>query len=79
MYCRKAEIEVLFDNKPASSSDGDILNPKAAAEAQVLVRAAYDQSGLYFYRVEFRVDFIWYMQCQCVAVIHLYVYYLFNI
>ncbi|XP_019112345.2 HAUS augmin-like complex subunit 5 [Larimichthys crocea] len=33
---RKAEIEVLFDNKPASSSDGDILNPKAAAEAQVL-------------------------------------------
>ncbi|KAG8003681.1 HAUS augmin-like complex subunit 5 [Nibea albiflora] len=33
---RKAEIEVLFDNKPTSSSDGDILNPKAAAEAHVL-------------------------------------------
>lgn len=49
VYCRKAETGVLFGNKPASSSDGDILNPKAAAEAQVLVRAAYDLSGLYFY------------------------------
>lgn len=38
--CRKAEIEVLFDNKPSSSSDGDNLNSKVAAEAQVLVRAA---------------------------------------
>ncbi|TDH08559.1 hypothetical protein EPR50_G00098850 [Perca flavescens] len=33
---RKAEIEVLFDNKPSSSSDGDNLNSKAVAEAQVL-------------------------------------------
>ncbi|KAK5870349.1 hypothetical protein PBY51_024992 [Eleginops maclovinus] len=33
---RKAEVEVLFDNKPSSSSDGDNLNSKAAAEAQVL-------------------------------------------
>ncbi|XP_037624764.1 HAUS augmin-like complex subunit 5 [Sebastes umbrosus] len=33
---RKAEIEVLFDNKPSSSSDGDNLNSKVAAEAQVL-------------------------------------------
>lgn len=33
---RKAEIEVLFDNKPFSSSDGENLNTKAAAEAQVL-------------------------------------------
>ncbi len=39
MYCRKAEIEVLFDNKPSSSSDGDNFNSKATAEAQVLVRA----------------------------------------
>lgn len=39
VYCRKAEIEVLFDNKPSSSSEGDNLNSKAAAEAQVLVRA----------------------------------------
>ncbi|XP_070764445.1 HAUS augmin-like complex subunit 5 [Enoplosus armatus] len=33
---RKAEIEVLFDNKPSSSRDGDNLNSKATAEAQVL-------------------------------------------
>ncbi|XP_059197208.1 HAUS augmin-like complex subunit 5 [Centropristis striata] len=33
---KKAEIEVLFDNKPSSSSDCDNLNSKAAAEAQVL-------------------------------------------
>ncbi|KAM9357762.1 HAUS augmin-like complex subunit 5 [Symphorus nematophorus] len=33
---RKAEIEVLFDNKPSSGSDGDNLNSKPAAEAQVL-------------------------------------------
>ncbi|XP_034053961.1 HAUS augmin-like complex subunit 5 [Gymnodraco acuticeps] len=33
---RRAEVEVLFDNKPSSSSDGDNLNSKAAAEAQVL-------------------------------------------
>ncbi|KAL7397781.1 hypothetical protein ABVT39_027982 [Epinephelus coioides] len=33
---KKAEIEVLFDNKPSSSSDGDNLNSKVAAEAQVL-------------------------------------------
>uniref|UniRef100_UPI0037E8C707 HAUS augmin-like complex subunit 5 n=1 Tax=Semicossyphus pulcher TaxID=241346 RepID=UPI0037E8C707 len=33
---RKAEIEVLFDDKPSSSSDRDNLNSKAAAEAQVL-------------------------------------------
>lgn len=33
---KKAEIEVLFDNKPSSSSDGDNLNCKVAAEAQVL-------------------------------------------
>lgn len=36
--CRKAEIDVLYDNKPSSSTDGD-FNSKAAAEAQVLVRA----------------------------------------
>ncbi|XP_041791671.1 HAUS augmin-like complex subunit 5 [Chelmon rostratus] len=33
---KKAEIEVLFDDKPSSSSDGDKLNSKTAAEAQVL-------------------------------------------
>ncbi|XP_042338730.1 HAUS augmin-like complex subunit 5 [Plectropomus leopardus] len=33
---KKAEIEVLFDNKPSGSSDGDNLNSKVAAEAQVL-------------------------------------------
>ncbi|XP_033936001.1 HAUS augmin-like complex subunit 5 isoform X2 [Pseudochaenichthys georgianus] len=33
---RKAEVEVLFDKKPSSRSDGDHLNSKAAAEAQVL-------------------------------------------
>ncbi|XP_032381055.1 HAUS augmin-like complex subunit 5 [Etheostoma spectabile] len=33
---RKAEIEVLFHNKPSSSSDGDNLNSKVTAEAQVL-------------------------------------------
>ncbi|XP_073332839.1 HAUS augmin-like complex subunit 5 [Pagrus major] len=33
---RKAEIEVLFDHKPSGGSDGDGLNCKAAAEAQVL-------------------------------------------
>ncbi|XP_034738483.1 HAUS augmin-like complex subunit 5 [Etheostoma cragini] len=33
---RKAEIEVLFHNKPSCSSDGDNLNSKVAAEAQVL-------------------------------------------
>ncbi|KAI4789553.1 hypothetical protein KUCAC02_035169 [Chaenocephalus aceratus] len=33
---RKAEVEVLFDKKPSSSSDGDNLNSRAAAEAQVL-------------------------------------------
>lgn len=39
MYSRKAEIEVLFDNKPSRSCHGDKLNSKAAAEPQVLVRA----------------------------------------
>ncbi|KAK5907764.1 hypothetical protein CesoFtcFv8_005580 [Champsocephalus esox] len=33
---RKAEVEVLFDKKPSSRSDGDKLNSRAAAEAQVL-------------------------------------------
>nr|XP_020468631.1 HAUS augmin-like complex subunit 5 [Monopterus albus]XP_020468632.1 HAUS augmin-like complex subunit 5 [Monopterus albus]XP_020468634.1 HAUS augmin-like complex subunit 5 [Monopterus albus] len=33
---RKAEIEVLFDDKSSSSSDGNILNSKATAVAQVL-------------------------------------------
>ncbi|XP_044056680.1 HAUS augmin-like complex subunit 5 [Siniperca chuatsi] len=33
---RKAEIEVLFDNRPSTSSDGDNFNSKAATEAQVL-------------------------------------------
>ncbi|XP_075944048.1 HAUS augmin-like complex subunit 5 [Anarhichas minor] len=33
---RKAEIEVLFDNKPPSSSDGDNFDSQVAAEAQVL-------------------------------------------
>ncbi|XP_070817186.1 HAUS augmin-like complex subunit 5 [Chaetodon trifascialis] len=33
---KKAEVEVLFDDKPSSSSDGDKLNFKTAAEAQVL-------------------------------------------
>lgn len=38
VYCRKAEIEVLFVDK--SSGDGDCLNLKATMEAQVLVGAA---------------------------------------
>uniref|UniRef100_A0A8C4HQK9 HAUS augmin-like complex subunit 5 n=1 Tax=Dicentrarchus labrax TaxID=13489 RepID=A0A8C4HQK9_DICLA len=48
---RKAEIEVLFDNKPSSGSDGDNLNSKAAAEAQVLreVRELCDDR-LHFYQ-----------------------------
>nr|XP_046247628.1 HAUS augmin-like complex subunit 5 [Scatophagus argus] len=33
---RKAEIEVLFDDKPSGTSEGDNLNSNAAAEAQVL-------------------------------------------
>lgn len=33
---RKAEIEVLFDDKPSSSRDDDNLNTKVATEAQVL-------------------------------------------
>ncbi|XP_031719860.1 HAUS augmin-like complex subunit 5 [Anarrhichthys ocellatus] len=33
---RKAEIEVLFDNKSPSSSDGDNFDSQVAAEAQVL-------------------------------------------
>ncbi|GAA6214073.1 HAUS augmin-like complex subunit 5 [Lates japonicus] len=33
---RKAEIEVLFDDKSSSSSDSDNLNSKTTAEAQVL-------------------------------------------
>ncbi|XP_068447538.1 HAUS augmin-like complex subunit 5 [Clinocottus analis] len=33
---RKAEIDVLFDNKPLSSSDGDNFDSQVAAEAQVL-------------------------------------------
>ncbi|CAK6958006.1 HAUS augmin-like complex subunit 5 [Scomber scombrus] len=33
---RKAEMEVLFENQSSSSSDGDNLNSKASAEAQVL-------------------------------------------
>lgn len=37
VYCRKAEIEVLFD-KPSSSRDDDSLNTKVATEAQVLVK-----------------------------------------
>lgn len=40
VYCRKAEIEVLFDHKPSSGSDSDGLKCKAAAEAQVLVSSA---------------------------------------
>ncbi|XP_029285667.1 HAUS augmin-like complex subunit 5 [Cottoperca gobio] len=48
---RKAEIEVLFDNQPSSCSDGDNLNSKVAAEAQVLreVRALCDDR-LHFYQ-----------------------------
>ncbi|XP_060888700.1 HAUS augmin-like complex subunit 5 [Labrus mixtus] len=33
---RKAEIEVPFDHKPSSCSDGEDLNSKSTAEAQVL-------------------------------------------
>ncbi|KAF0042138.1 hypothetical protein F2P81_005670 [Scophthalmus maximus] len=33
---RKAEMEVLFDEKSSSNSDGDKLNSKTTAEAQVL-------------------------------------------
>ncbi|XP_053178110.1 HAUS augmin-like complex subunit 5 [Scomber japonicus] len=33
---RKAEMEVLFENQSSNSCDGDNLNSKAAAEAQVL-------------------------------------------
>lgn len=33
-------MEVLFDNKPSSTAEGDSLDSKGAAEAQVLVRAA---------------------------------------
>ncbi|XP_074524377.1 HAUS augmin-like complex subunit 5 [Halichoeres trimaculatus] len=36
LMSRKAEVKLLFDNKPSSTSDGDDLNSKAAAEAQVL-------------------------------------------
>ncbi|XP_070688573.1 HAUS augmin-like complex subunit 5 [Pempheris klunzingeri] len=48
---RKAEIEVVFDNKPSSSSDGENLNSKAAAEAQVLreVRELCDDR-IHFYQ-----------------------------
>lgn len=38
VFCRKAEIEVLFDDKPPSSRDVDNLDSQGAAEAQVLVR-----------------------------------------
>ncbi|XP_071777918.2 HAUS augmin-like complex subunit 5 [Centroberyx gerrardi] len=46
---KKAEIEVLFDNKP-SSSCGDHLSSNAAAEAQVLreVRELCDERVLFF-------------------------------
>lgn len=40
LYCRKAEIEILFDSQPSSSSAADNHKSQAAAEAQVLVRAA---------------------------------------
>ncbi|XP_034561428.1 HAUS augmin-like complex subunit 5 [Notolabrus celidotus] len=36
LMTRKAEVELLFDDKPSSSNDGDDLNSKTAAEAQVL-------------------------------------------
>lgn len=39
MYFRKAEIEMVFDDKPSSRNDDDSLNFRPAAEAQVLVRA----------------------------------------
>ncbi|KAM7388231.1 hypothetical protein PAMP_024422 [Pampus punctatissimus] len=46
---RKAEMEVLFENQPSSSNDGDNLNSKAAAEAQVL----RDVRELCYDRVQF--------------------------
>lgn len=39
VYCRKAEIEVLFD-KSSCNRDNDSLNVKVATEAQVLVKHA---------------------------------------
>ncbi|KAM3620011.1 uncharacterized protein V6R79_017049 [Siganus canaliculatus] len=48
---RKAESEVLFENKPSSSTEVDNLNSKAAAEAQVLreVRELCD-NRVHFYQ-----------------------------
>lgn len=48
-------MEVLFENQSSSSCDGDNLNSKAAAEAQVLVRAA--KSHLYFTLWSLECDF----------------------
>ncbi|XP_029904900.1 HAUS augmin-like complex subunit 5 [Myripristis murdjan] len=47
---KKAEIEVLFENKPSSSSDTDCLGSKVAAEPQVLraVRELCDERVLFF-------------------------------
>lgn len=44
MYCRKAEIEVLFDDKSSGGGGGgDGFNSRATAEAQVLVGVPVDQ------------------------------------
>lgn len=43
MYYRKAEIEVLFDDKSSGGSGGDSFNSRATAEAQVLVGVPDDQ------------------------------------